>query len=334
MKLLLNTALEVMREAEPDRTKYLGGSDAAAIMGVGAYERTPLVCYLAKTGQLVGEPMSADKQKFLARRKRWEGPIFEMLKEEFGAKIVAENQRYIDPEFDYMAAEIDFEWVAANGSTQNGEVKTVSPFAYGEKSGWGEAGTSDIPVHYAAQVMWGLMVTGRRACIVGAMIGLDSFVFYNIERDEETIAAMRATAVTFWTDHVLKRVPPDPISLSDVMNLTARMTGKPVALDAPTLEALRKIQAIRETRKAMEFETEELEYTVFDFVRRQWDSPATDLAELPPENALLTFEGNKVGSWTRQRGAHLDQKRLKSAHPELVAEFTKQSFHRVLRLSK
>ena len=36
------TTLQVMPDAEPDRTKYIGGSDAAAIMGLGAYGETPL----------------------------------------------------------------------------------------------------------------------------------------------------------------------------------------------------------------------------------------------------------------------------------------------------
>jgi predicted phage-related endonuclease len=329
----MSALMQVMSEAEPDRRSYLGGSDAAAIMGVGAYGRTPLACYRAKVGESV-EVMDAEKRRFLERRKRWEGPIFEMLREEFDAEIVAINRRLVDPEFDFMAAEIDFEWIDSDGSIQNGEVKTVSPFAFGERAGWGEAGSSDIPVHYAAQVMWGLMVTGRRTCIVGAMIGLDSFVFYRVERDEETIAAMRAAALDFWREHVLKRLPPEPISLADVLSLTIKMVGKPTALDATALESMRKIKLIRDSKKAMDTEIEELEFLVFDFIRQAWALPTTEADQLPTDNAILTFAGQPVGTWARQRGASLDQKRLKSERPEIVAAFTKEHFFRTLRFTR
>ena len=83
----MTASMQVMADVEPDRRLYLGGSDAAAIMGVGAYGRTPLVCYRAKVGESV-EVMDAEKRRFLERRKRWEGPIFEMLREEFDAEIV------------------------------------------------------------------------------------------------------------------------------------------------------------------------------------------------------------------------------------------------------
>jgi len=329
----MSASMRVMADVEPDRRLYLGGSDAAAILGVGAYGRTPLVCYRAKVGESI-KVMDAEKRRFLERRKRWEGPIFELLREEFDAEIVAINRRLVDPEFDFMAAEIDFEWIDRDGSTQNGEVKTVSPFAFGERAGWGEAGSSDIPVHYAAQVMWGLMVTGRRTCIVGAMIGLDSFVFYRIERDEETITAMRAAALDFWREHVLKRVPPEPISLADVLSLTIKMTGRPVALDTAALESIRKIKQIRDSKKAMDTEIEELEFLVFDFIRQAWALPTTEADQLPTENAVLTFDGHTVGTWARQRGASLDQKRLKSAHPAIVAEFTREHFFRTLRFMR
>ena len=103
-------ALKVIPEDSAyDRTKYIGGSNAAAIMGLGAYEQTPLGVYMVKTGQSI-EVMDEQKKLFLNRRKRWEGPIVEMLREEFDGEIVTINRRYQDSEYDFMAAEIDFEW--------------------------------------------------------------------------------------------------------------------------------------------------------------------------------------------------------------------------------
>ena len=128
-----------------DRRTYLGGSNAGAVMGLGAYGNTPLTCYLAKIGE-GAEESDPKRELFLQRRKRWEGPIIEMLREEFDGEIVAVNPRYRDSEYDFLAAEIDFEWRDADGSIQNGEIKTVSPFAYGERDGWGDAGNERPPI--------------------------------------------------------------------------------------------------------------------------------------------------------------------------------------------
>lgn len=317
---------------ELDRRTYLGGSDAAAIMGLGAYGRTPYTTYLAKIGESP-EEMDPDKRKFLERRKRWEGPIVEMLREEFGGEIVGINNRYIDPEHDFMAAEIDFEWRDTDGSIQNGEIKTVSPFAFGEKAGWGDAGTADIPIHYAAQVFHGLGVTGRRSCIVAAMVGLDNMIFYRLERDDETIAAMRAEMVRFWVGHVLKRVPPDPQSMRDLSLMMLKMRGRPVELEPEIATKLEQLRDVRERLKALEGAEESLAFELGNFVRQKWAIPA-DESGPPNENAVLTVDGQKVATWNRQRGASLDQKRLKVEHPEIIKEFTREYFFRMLRFSK
>ncbi len=46
---------EAMKLAQLDRTRYIGGSNVAAIMGLGAYEQTPLSVYLIKTGATIEE---------------------------------------------------------------------------------------------------------------------------------------------------------------------------------------------------------------------------------------------------------------------------------------
>lgn len=331
---------------ELDRRTYLGSSDIAAIMGLGAYGRSAYTTYLAKIGESMGE-MAPDDRKFLERRKRWEGPIVEMLREEFRGEIAAVNQRYIDREHDFMAAEIDAEWIDSDGATQNIEIKTVSPFAFGERHGWGEAGTADIPVHYAAQCMYGLMVTGRQTCIVAAMVGLDNMIFYQVDRDEETIAAMRDAAVAFWQENVLARVPPPPQTARDLTHMMMNRRGRPVLLDAERMQTLQRLAVVRSSIAAMSEEEDDLAFSLGEFVCRAWDSPNPYLppkdakkakkkgAELDPlADAGLYYDNARVGSWNKQRGAFLDQHRLKTEKPDIVADYTKEHWYRVLRFTK
>jgi predicted phage-related endonuclease len=320
-----------------DRRAYIGGSDIAAIMGMGASYRgvqaTPFTVWQRKMGE-VSEPMDAATELFLRRRKRWEGPIFEMLREEFSAEIVAINQRYRDEEHPFFACELDFEWRdPETGEINNGEVKTVSPFAYGERFGWGEAGTSDIPVNYAAQVMWGLGIKKRRVCIVPAMVGLDNMIFYRVERDDETIAAMRAEALRFWNEHVLTRIPPDPQTMMDLNAQMLRKRGRPVELDDAMAEKLKRLKIIRNDIAAFELEEVSLAFDVGNYVLKRWNAPL-DQVGANQEDALIRHDGLTLATWKKQRKETIDAKRLRVELPDVAAKFTRETVFRVLRFIK
>lgn len=323
---------------DADRRTWLGGSDAGAIMGCGAKfggeQQTPYTVWVRKTAE-TREELDPAKRRFFDRRKRWEPVIVEMLREEFDAEIVSVNQRYVDPELPFLAAEIDFEWRdPSDGSIQNGEIKTVSPFAFGENKGWGEAWTDEVPVYYAAQCMHGLGVMRRRVCILAAMVGIDNMIFYRIERDEDTIAGMRAKCAKFWHEHVLPRIPPDPQTMDDMMKLFARVNGRPVECDETTLIKLDQLQQIRDSIKAFELDKETISFEIGDFVRRGWGitDPLTPTETI--DNALLMRNGVQVASWKKQRGASLDQKRLRAERPEITAEYMREHWFRPIRFKK
>jgi putative phage-type endonuclease len=318
----------------PDRRKFIGGSDAAAIMGLGAYGQTAYKVWLAKTAK---GPVELDpkQKKFLDRRKRFEPQIVAMLREEFAAEIVTVNQRHVDPYHEFLAAEIDFEWRDSTGEVQNGEIKTVHPLAYGEQHGWGEEGSDEIPINYAAQVMHGMGVTGRATCVVAAMIGIDDMIFYRVQRDEEILKAMREQCVRFWLEHVLANVPPAPQDWSDMMMQLAKVKGRPVECTKEILDALRDLHRVRSSEKALKLEEEELRFKIADFVREQWGGPLAMIDDFNKlDDAELRFNGQAIATWKKQRGTHLDQQGLAQAYPDITARFTKEHWFRPIRFKQ
>ena len=183
--MVINTPQPV---GQLDRTKYLGSSDVAAILGISPW-RTPLDVYLDKVQPRIN-PVDPAKQKIFTRGQRMEPYVIDILSEETGLVITKRGERYRDTEHDFLAAEIDAE--AESG--ENIEIKTVSPFKSKE---WGEEHTDSVPIHYNAQAQHGLMVTGKEVCIFGVLIGGDDFRIYKVERDDETIAAIREREVDF-----------------------------------------------------------------------------------------------------------------------------------------
>lgn len=311
-----------------DRTRFLGSSDMAALLGIAppSWEiSTPLDLYLSKIGELKKE----DKPVF-KRGKRWELPALEMLmdkiEDEDGRrpKVIYHNQRYIDTKYDFLSCEIDAEFILG-GERVNVEIKTVNVRKAWE---WGEEGTSEIPLHYAAQTMFGLGITGRDRCIVAPLFGADEIEKFEVVRDNETIKGMREKAVDFWMNHVLERVPPDPVNMSDMMNLFKKFNGRPVEIDETTLKTLRFRQEVKAKIKELEKNEEALEFDICDFIRRQFNlSPI----ELPEDDAILLYEGKIVGTWRKQRGENLDWERLKKERPEILEEYKKEHWFRVLR---
>lgn len=333
-----------------DRRTYLGGSDIAGVMGLSPW-RTPLQVYEQKTSD-VPEVLTDEKRRFFARRKRQEPVIAEMLLDEYGIEVTrlsldADPNRYRDAEHPFMAAEIDFECLMSdairdrfearpqlaaipNGTVLNGEIKTVHPFT---AKHWGEEGSEDVPIHYAAQVMHGLGITKRPATIVAALFGIDNLLAFPVMADPETIAAVRAKAVAFWHEHVIPKIPPDPINMDDMMRLFARTNGRPVEADEETIERLSALRRIRGDMAAMDNEKKELEFQIADYVRRQWAiDPGMETQSI--DDAVLTSDGMKVATWKGQSRTTVDGKALAKAMPTVAEAYSNTTHFRVIRFPK
>ena len=221
------TAIEIIK---PDRRKFIGGSDIAKILGIDPWKNATDL-WLDKTTPPVDETDPA-KRKVLRRGSRLEPYIIDLVAEEYGMKAAARNERYQDSEVPFFACEIDCEFILGDDARiENGELKTVHPFKAKE---WGELETDQLPLHYLAQVQWGLGVTRRERTHVFALIG-DDLRRYVVERDEPTIEAMRRRAEHFWNAFVIPKVPP-PLDYADPRGMETLKRLYP-GTDGTTIEA-------------------------------------------------------------------------------------------------
>lgn len=319
-----------------DRSKFIGGSDVAAILGLSHWS-TPLTLWEKKTGRFV-EPPDAGKRKLFERGKRWEQPAFEMLVDilrDRGHEVVevAASRRYQDGEFPFLACEIDRE-IILDGEFCNVEIKTVHPFAAKD---WGDFEDEDgnltdqVPTYYATQAQHGLGITGIGRCVVGCLIGADNMLPYLVDRDEQLIADIRAACVRFWFENIVADKQPDPINMSDMKRVMYALKGRPVELDEETLGLLRRLATVRKQARALEDLKDEISFRVGDFVRRAWQLNEIETAA---EGALLTFQGVEVGTWNKESKSTVDEKKLAALYPEARAKCNKTSSYRVLRTKK
>ena len=263
-----------------DRTTYIGSSDAAAILGVSPW-KSKFQLFQEKIGEFQEEVTPA-KQKIFNRGKRWEPIVIEMLVDELedrghDVQIIARNERYLDPEHSFLAAEIDLE-LLLDGEHVNGEMKTVHPFAAKD---WGEQDTDEIPIYYTSQVLHGQMVTGRSKTIVAALIGADDLRVHQVNRDDEMIQIIRNQEVWFW-DSIQKREAPEPTSPEDIKRLYQFDTGVSMDADDELLALIGELSNIKTNYKAAEARIEVL---------------TTQIKARMGEAALLTYNGQKLATW-------------------------------------
>jgi predicted phage-related endonuclease len=324
-----------------DRSGFIGGSDAAAILKVSPWS-TPLDVFLEKTGQAekIDDPK---REKLFKRGKRLEPIVINMLIEDEGVKVTkrstsAEPNRYVDKEYPFLAAEIDFEWevtadlaelldldAALVGTIQNGEAKTVHVFAsakFGEER-------EDVPIEYAGQALHGLMVTGRQVCLFGVLFGADKLGLYLVKRDDATIKVMRATEVKFWNEHVLAGVPPEPVNLPDVTKLLERREKIVVEASADAVIWLGDLESAKTQKRIAEEMIEAAKFELGKFMLgeaaivrpvgpRGGMKPVEPTALAKPIAHELTINTEPALVINLQRQRRLDSDKVKKEHPEVA----------------
>lgn len=328
------------------RRTFIGGSDAAAILGLSPWA-TPLGIYRRKRGEVADDfELDPQKARILRRGKLMEPVVLKMLEAEHGIRIVKRSSqkkpnRYAMLDYPFLAAEIDAEWKVKPedaerwnldpsliGTVQNIEVKTVHPFAAGK---YGEEFTDEIPVEYGAQAMHGLMVTGRRLTLVAVLVGSDNLVVYFVKRDDETIDGMRAKEVAFWNEHVLAGVPPAPQDILDVYALFKRDLSTKIEASIEVAALVEDLKRANDEERAAKERAEEIKFRVGEFML---GAAAITLdpkdgikpgPEAKPGRHVLTFGGDEILTVALQSQARIDQKLLREQHPEVAEQCTKQS---------
>lgn len=292
-----------------DRRLFLGGSDAGAILGLSPWH-TPYEVWLEKIGEVKAE--DPKKQKFFARRKRHEPVVLEMLNDEKGIVARSVNTRAFHPKHSFLSCEID----AISDEGLEIEIKTVHPFAAKE---WGIEDTDEIPPHYTAQALHGLMVTGQPRRLVAALIGVDDLRIYMVERDQPTLDQLLEHELAFW-QMVQSRTPPPVVRLSDVEKLYGVDKGQVLAIDdnMQIVDALARIRELKAEEKSVEALLEEQQLIVKGFMK---------------DAAVLTLGGKKACSWKSQVANRIDNDALRFNFPDIAKQVTKVVPSRVFRIA-
>ena len=158
------------------RHKYIGGSDAAAVVGMNAFV-SPYSLWAEKTGRLPGfdgnlaTEVGTYLEEFVAQK----------FAQETGKKVRKSNQSWFNDQYPWAIANIDREIVGEDAGL---EIKTTSEMNLKKFKG------GEYPANYYCQCMHYLAVTGKKRWYLAVLIGNREFKWFTIERDEDEIKAL------------------------------------------------------------------------------------------------------------------------------------------------
>ncbi len=287
-----------------DRTHYIGGSDAAGVLGRSRW-KTPLSVWAEKTGQITGEDGKNPDAKNWG--KRHEPTIISWFEEETGKKVVDAQRQYFDRDHPFLGCTVDG---LIDGEHAGFEAKTAD--AWKSKEWEGE----EIPEEYILQAYHSMMVTRIPKWYIAVLIGGNKAHWKKLEWDDRIISDIRAREVYFWDNFVVPKVMPTLITRDDADTLAqlfpVARQGEIVKLDDETNVLIENLTAFKQDLKNVESSIELLENNLKAKIKE---------AEMG-ETGLYRIQ------WSNIKVHRFDTKAFEAKFPQLAAEFKPEKIQR------
>ena len=182
------------------RKKYIGGADAASVVGLNDFQ-SPYSLWCEKKG--VTPPFEGNLRTEIGTFM--EEFIAKKFEQETGKKVRRSNFTFINDSFPWAVADVDRSIVGENAGLECKNTSELNMRHY--KNG-------DYPPRFYAQCVHYMGVCGFDKMYLAVLIGSRDFKIFEIERDEDEIAALMNAESTFYYDYMESDTPP-PIDGSD-----------------------------------------------------------------------------------------------------------------------
>lgn len=286
-----------------DRLKYIGASDAAAVLGLSRWS-TPLGVWAVKTGQIDPDDISGRVSVKLGHKL--EQTVSEFFMEETGKKVHRVTETVFHPDHDFIGANLDRRVVGERAVL---ECKTCAAWKAKEWEG------EEMPREYVIQCLHQLMVTGYERAYLAVLIGNQEFKWKVIERDEKAISAMLKTEVRFWNEFVVPKVMP-AIHRGDKDALTSlwpeAVEDRVIQLEDTADAIVESIEGMREDLRGLEGQIEKAE---------------NELRAMLKDASVGVTEKNTI-YWSNVTTRRFDAEAFKAKHVDLYEQFRKPTTRR------
>lgn len=291
------------------RQKSIGGSDAASIIGLNPFS-SPYTVWADKLGKL---PPKEDSEA-MRQGRDLEFYVAQRFCEATGKKVRRENNILINPDYPFAHANVDRMIVGEDAGL---ECKTTSTLNLKKfKNG-------AFPDTYYVQCVHYMMVTGCKKWYLAVLVLGKEFMFFEIERDEEEIAALAKSEAEFWNLVERQRAPETDGAASTTNTISILYPESDDDFGSVNLFAydseLQQFLALSGQIKELERLRDEMANKVKAFLG---DAPIGE------------SDSYKV-SWKSASRSTFDSKRFATEHPEVdLSKYYKNSTYRTFKVTE
>lgn len=293
-----------------DRKKGIGGSDAAAIIGLNPYS----TAYSVWADKLDLVPPKQDSEA-MRQGRDFEDIVAHRFMEATGKKVRRKNSIIRNPEYPFAHATVDRLVVGENAGL---ECKTTSSLNL-KKFRDGE-----YPDTYYCQCVHYMAVTGADRWYLAVLVLGKEFLWYTIERNQDEIDALMAEEKYFWETYVEQKKQPPVDGYKPTTEAINTIYKDAISNETPVdlfgreslFENLANVKAQIKELKCVQ---EEYEQTI-----------KTDLGE--NETGQV---GRFLVSWKPQNRTTFDYKKFAADNPSVdLSDYYKISTSRILRIKE
>lgn len=289
------------------RQKSIGGSDASSLIGLNEYSSAYTV-WADKVGKI---PPKEDNEG-MRQGRDLESYVAKRFCEATGKKVRRENNILINPNIPYAHANVDRMIIGEDAGL---ECKTTSALNMKKfKNG-------QFPDTYYVQCVHYMMVTGCAKWYLAVLVLNKGFMVFEIERDEEEIAALARAEAEFW-EYVESNEPPIPdgsSSTTDTISAIFPESNTDIVNLFVYESELQQYMALTAQIKGLEKLKDEMANKVKNFLG---------------EAGRGESDRYKV-SWTSTERSTFDTKRFAQDHPNIdMTDYYKKSTYRTFKVNE
>ena len=289
------------------RHQYIGGSDAAAIVGMNAYS-SPYALWAEKTGKTVpftgnlATEVGSYLEEFVAKK-------FEQVT---GKKVRNRNQSFLNADYPFAIANIDREIVGEDAGL---EIKTTNELNLKKfKNG-------DFPSNYYAQIVHYMAVTGKQKWYLAVLVGNREFLTFEIHRDQSEIDALMDAEDEFW-GFVKRNEPPSIDGELATTNTINEIYSEDDQSEIDLFGVEKYLERAEELKKEI------------DSLQREKDECINRVKDLMGTCSIGESDRWKV-TWKQQKRKSFDDKRFVRDHPDVdLSGYYKESVFRMFKIKK
>lgn len=298
-----------------DRTKGIGGSDVAAILGVsqwtsqykvwqqkvGITQSQENVIERAEEGVLISDPMGWGD--------RLEPIVASYFEEATGKKVKRQNKRLTHAQYDFLNANVDRMVV---GEKAGLEIKTANQYKADEFK-------NVIPIEYQCQIQHYMNVTGLQRWYLSVLIGGQHFLWRTVKRDDQFISFYQEKCINFWKNNVLTKTPPE-VGHLDWNAFSPINSDKEVELEVDAAEAAKTYLSLIETKRNLD-----------ERIKAQ---QALIKKGLDDKNGNTSSTSDARITFTTQSRTTVNNKKLRAEFPDAYEACAETKESHILRIKK